>query len=488
MAELTENGRYAGIDLTPTQSMVAEADASLSLIQEHGRTGSAVSIARARDIRAGRRLSPETVRRMVSFFTRHESHKLLEGWNKGESGFPSDSRIAWGLWGGDSGFAWAMRKVAELDAADDLIVVHSVEYETEDPGLVANRLDRRMMDGREWAVAPAVALVAGVVNGQLITPEELAKYPEAWSGRPVPLRHPKDKNGDPVSANSPSVIPAQVLGAFFNPTIDGDRLKGEIWLDVAKVQALGGDALSTLQRLDQGGSVEVSTAYFCDLEPGMGAVNGKEYTGIQRNLRPDHLALLPDEIGACSWRDGCGTPRVNVLHVNSCNCQTEDVMANQDVQDPTLDPEAEPTQAPAETVEDETPKTNAAGGGEDLSALMAMIREFGGVNSLRDTLLNLHDLSTLVQGLGGIEVVREALQAQAVAAQNAKAEIVSRLQANAACVFSEEDLQAMNLDHLRKLDQSLGGASRPADYSGRGMATNRSADVEWVVYQGPKAA
>jgi hypothetical protein len=34
--------------------------------------------------------------------------------------------------------------------------------------------------------------------------------------------------------------------------------------------------------------------------------NGVKYEGIARNLRPDHLAILPDDKGACSLEDGCG--------------------------------------------------------------------------------------------------------------------------------------------------------------------------------------
>lgn len=43
----------------------------------------------------------------------------------------------------------------------------------------ANRLDRRIMDGKQFAVAPVVALVASVVNGSLVTPAELAIFVQA---------------------------------------------------------------------------------------------------------------------------------------------------------------------------------------------------------------------------------------------------------------------------------------------------------------------
>lgn len=182
--------------------------------------------------------------------------------------------------------------------------------------LQANQLDRRTLDGRTYAVAPVVAMVAGVRNGELVVVEELAAFVAAWDGRPVPLRHPQDAAGNYVTANAPAVIEDQVLGQFFSARMEGDRLAGELWLDVEKAQRLGGDALMTLNRLERGEVVEVSTAYFCDIEAAAGIFNGEAYSGIHRNLRPDHIALLPDEIGSCSVRDGCGANRVNRVNVD----------------------------------------------------------------------------------------------------------------------------------------------------------------------------
>ena len=45
--------------------------------------------------------------RMRSFFARHEVDKKAEGFSPGEKGYPSNGRIAWALWGGDAGKAWA---------------------------------------------------------------------------------------------------------------------------------------------------------------------------------------------------------------------------------------------------------------------------------------------------------------------------------------------------------------------------------------------
>jgi hypothetical protein len=56
---------------------------------------------------------------MHSFFSRHEVDKRATGFRQGEEGYPSAGKIAWLLWGGDSGQTWARRKTAELDKERD---------------------------------------------------------------------------------------------------------------------------------------------------------------------------------------------------------------------------------------------------------------------------------------------------------------------------------------------------------------------------------
>lgn len=113
--------KYKGedIDLKPTEGMVAEAKRGLDWRKEHGRGGTEVGVARARDIVNGRELSASTVRRMYSFFSRHEVDKQGKGFDKGEEGWPSAGRIAWALWGGDAGFSFSRAKVKSLDAIDE---------------------------------------------------------------------------------------------------------------------------------------------------------------------------------------------------------------------------------------------------------------------------------------------------------------------------------------------------------------------------------
>jgi hypothetical protein len=69
--------------------------------------GTPVGWGRARDIVAGRSMSLSVVKRMYSFFSRHEVDKKATGFSSGEEGYPSKGRVMWDAWGGDAGFSWS---------------------------------------------------------------------------------------------------------------------------------------------------------------------------------------------------------------------------------------------------------------------------------------------------------------------------------------------------------------------------------------------
>jgi hypothetical protein len=95
------------VDLKPTAEMAANAKRGLELRRKHGKGGTAVGVARARDLARRANLSPDTVRRMHSFFSRHEGN---QAGGEDDAGY-----IAWLLWGGDAGKGWAERKTKELN-------------------------------------------------------------------------------------------------------------------------------------------------------------------------------------------------------------------------------------------------------------------------------------------------------------------------------------------------------------------------------------
>ena len=86
----------------PPPQVRANAKRGLELRKEHNRGGTEVGVARARDLSNGAALSLDTVKRMNSYFARHEVDKKGEGWGVDSAGY-----IAWLLWGGDAGWSWA---------------------------------------------------------------------------------------------------------------------------------------------------------------------------------------------------------------------------------------------------------------------------------------------------------------------------------------------------------------------------------------------
>jgi hypothetical protein len=163
-------------------------------------------------------------------------------------------------------------------------------------------------DGGKFVI-PCVLVVEGVLNGELLSIDHIAKSLDSWNGKPVVISHPSDTNGEYMSAINPEVYQKQLIGFVFGARIDGDKLCGELHLDEKMICACGHCELS--ERLKRCEMIEVSTGYMRDKMEGAGVFNGVEYSGIQQNIEPDHLAVLVDEIGACSLADGCGTNRAN---------------------------------------------------------------------------------------------------------------------------------------------------------------------------------
>jgi hypothetical protein len=94
----------------PPQEVRNNAKRGLELREKHGRGGTEVGVARARDLSNGKALSLDTLKRMNSYFARHEVDKKGEGWGVDSAGY-----IAWLLWGGDAGRAWAKRITSEQE-------------------------------------------------------------------------------------------------------------------------------------------------------------------------------------------------------------------------------------------------------------------------------------------------------------------------------------------------------------------------------------
>lgn len=113
--------RGEDLELMPTGEMREEAQRGLDWRAEFGRGGTQVAVRRARQILSGDEMTPETIVTMAAWFARHEIDKQGEGYRQGEAGYPSAGRIAWALWGGDAGQAWATRKREEMMRIDEAL-------------------------------------------------------------------------------------------------------------------------------------------------------------------------------------------------------------------------------------------------------------------------------------------------------------------------------------------------------------------------------
>lgn len=120
--------KYKGINFTPPQSVASAAEKGLDYRQKAGGKGGLSTsqaksegvgsgVQRAVNLKNRDNLSPETVKRMKAFFDRHQKNKSIDPEHKDE---PWNDRgyVAWLIWGGDPGYAWAKKVVAQMEAAD----------------------------------------------------------------------------------------------------------------------------------------------------------------------------------------------------------------------------------------------------------------------------------------------------------------------------------------------------------------------------------
>ncbi|WP_274628064.1 hypothetical protein [Arvimicrobium flavum] len=106
------------IDFRPPEIVARNAAKGLALRAKFRRGGTEVGVARAEELVSRAALSPHTIKRMVSFFARHEVDKRARNFGNEEN--PSAGYVAWLLWGGDEGRAWAKDLKERIGNAPDI--------------------------------------------------------------------------------------------------------------------------------------------------------------------------------------------------------------------------------------------------------------------------------------------------------------------------------------------------------------------------------
>ena len=167
------------------------------------------------------------------------------------------------------------------------------------------------MEGKDYLVVPMVMLTEGVhqgTSGPLYYPkDELSKIPAIWNHKPVVVYHPQI-NGQGVSACDPDILTTYKIGVIMNTVYENGKLKAEAWLDPDRVSVVDE---RVMKAIEDNVMMELSTGLFTDLRDEEGDWNDEHYNAVAINYRPDHLAILPDQIGACSLADGAGFLRMN---------------------------------------------------------------------------------------------------------------------------------------------------------------------------------
>jgi hypothetical protein len=117
--------KYDHINFKPPQGVADAAARGLRKREKWGRGGTSVGVARARDLKNRKNVSPETAKRMYNFFNRHEKN---DG-GKAPDGGPDAGDIAWDLWGGNPGRSWANKLWKQMESADEKAKKSRVAHE-----------------------------------------------------------------------------------------------------------------------------------------------------------------------------------------------------------------------------------------------------------------------------------------------------------------------------------------------------------------------
>jgi predicted ABC-type ATPase len=145
---------FSKADYTPPKGVREAARRAVDWINEGKAGGGFTSVGRRRasQLASGESVSIETLKRMKSFFSRHEVDKEALGFTQGEKGFPSPGRVAWDAWGGDAGFSWAKEKVAQFE--NQMEKHNQGQHDQKTHGKWADGIVQDISDGKHPEVEP----------------------------------------------------------------------------------------------------------------------------------------------------------------------------------------------------------------------------------------------------------------------------------------------------------------------------------------------
>lgn len=136
--------KYEHIDFKPPQSVADAAEKGLEYREkaspsnkggltpaEAAKQGIGSGVQRAVNLKNRNNISPDVIKQMTAFFSRHEKNKGVAPEHKGEP-WNDKGNVAWLIWGGDPGRAWAEKVKKQMEAADEKSEKKAAEHDLRD--------------------------------------------------------------------------------------------------------------------------------------------------------------------------------------------------------------------------------------------------------------------------------------------------------------------------------------------------------------------
>jgi len=169
--------------------------------------------------------------------------------------------------------------------------------------LVTNSVQPQQV--RETEDAYVIEDVPFITNMQLsggyVPRANIEETAPRWDGVPATLQHARDGSGRPIAANRKPEIH---LGISEDPQFDGEHTRANIRVAKDRLETVDG-ASAVKEKLENEEPIQVSSQYASKQLPA-GEYDGEMRDNVEKIVRPDSIALLPNQQGKCSLEDGCG--------------------------------------------------------------------------------------------------------------------------------------------------------------------------------------
>lgn len=164
-----------------------------------------------------------------------------------------------------------------------------------------------------YTIRDVVPIVDDITLNSILYPTaEVNKAYPSLNDTPAPIGHPKNADGQYVSAANATAMQQYWVGAAVtNARKEGDAVLVDITVNEAQAQAMD-NGKRLIERLDAamagnaGEPIHVSTGVLLRKTNAKGESKGKAYNAVASDMVFDHLAILLDEQGAGTPEEGVG--------------------------------------------------------------------------------------------------------------------------------------------------------------------------------------